>query len=235
MYKTDSHMRMFATSLLALGLLTACGDTTEAPSSGNAAPIGANSSYEVTGDHAVGNPDAAVTVVEYASVVCGACASWHNTVYPEFKKKYVESGKVRYIFREFPTPPERLAFAGFTIANCAGEGKFLKNIQVQYKRQRALLSAPDKRAAYENLAKASGLSIEQYETCLSDPEWKAKYDAVVQGGSDIGVTSTPSFFINGTKAKVFTLEQFDEMLAPMLGEAAPEETISEEDTKEAAE
>lgn len=234
MSKTDSHIRMFATSLIALGLLTACGSKTETPSNGNAASgsSGSSSSYEVAGDHAVGNPDAEVTIVEYASVVCGACANWHNSVYPDLKKKYVESGKVRFIFREFPTPPERLAFAGFTIANCAGEDNFLKNIQVQFKRQRALLSAQDKRAAYENLAKASGLSVAEYEACLNDPEWKAKYDAIVQGGSDMGVTSTPTFFVNGTKAKAFTLEQFDELLAPMLGEAAPEK---EEEAKETAE
>ena len=233
MYKTDSHMRMFAMSLLSIGFLAACGDKTETPSSGNAASSGVSSAYEVAGDHAIGNPDAAVTIVEYASVVCGACANWHNSVYPDLKKKYVESGKVRFIFREFPTPPERLAFAGFTIANCAGEEKFLKNIQVQFKRQRALLSAQDKRAAYENLAKASGLSVAEYETCLNDPDWKARYDAIVQAGSDAGVTSTPTFFINGTKAKAFTMEQFDEILAPMLGETI--EDNSDEATKEAAE
>lgn len=230
----DSQIRIFTAGLITAGFLTACGPSDTTSSSSNSTTSAQNvsetvsgSEYEFVGDHAVGNPDAPVTVVEYASVVCGACANWHNSVYPELSKKYIESGKVRFIFREFPTNPERLAFAGFTIANCAGEEKFLQNISVQFKRQSALLRAQDKRAAYENLAKASGLSVEKYETCLNDPDWKAKYDNKIQSAIDAGVTSTPSFFINGTKTKVFTLEQFDEILGPMLGEAPAEEPAQE--------
>jgi len=240
--KTDSHARNWAISLVAATALAACGGgetntpSTPGGSSSGPAPV---SNYEVAGDHAVGNPDAPITVVEYASVVCGACANWHNSVYPEFKEKYVDSGQVRYIFREFPTAPERLAFAGFTIANCAGEDKFLSNISIQFKRQQALLGAPDRRAAYENLAKASGISVEKYEACLADPEWKARYDAIVQGGIDAGVTGTPSFFINGTKYKAFTVEDFDEILSPLLTgglkEMTPEDAPKEDMQKEAAE
>jgi len=87
----------------------------------------------VAGDHAIGNPDAKVTVVEYASVTCGHCANWHTSVYPEFKAQYVDTGKVRYVFREFPTPPQRLAHTGFLIANCADENKFFDNISMKRK------------------------------------------------------------------------------------------------------
>ncbi len=231
MLKTDSHIRTWTLGLVAGALLSACGDkeSTSTPVSTVSGPVPV-SKYEVAGDHAAGKPDAPITVIEYASVVCGACANWHNNVYPEFKKKYVETGKVRYIFREFPTAPERLAFAGFTIANCAGEEKFLSNIGVQFKRQRALLSAPDRRQAYEDLAKASGLSIEKYEACLSDPDWKARYDAIVQGGVDLGVSVTPTFFINGTQSKVFKIEDFDEVIQPLLnGGLAPVESENDAD------
>lgn len=211
--KTDSRLRSVAIGIMSLAMLAACGggDSGTVASGGSAV-----SQFEVEGDHATGSMDAPIVVVEYASVVCGACANWHNSVYPEFKEKYIDSGQVRYIFREFPTAPQRLAFAGFTIANCAGEDKFLSNISIQFKRQRALLTSQDRRRAYEDLAKASGLSVAEYEACLSDPDWKERYDAIVQGGQDAGVDSTPTFFINGTKYSVFTVEQFDEVLQPMM-------------------
>ncbi len=223
--KTDSLTRTVMVTLAGALMLSACGDKTATTTTG-----GSQSEYEVAGDHAIGNPDAAVTIVEYASVVCGACANWHTSVYPDFKKKYVDSGKVRFIFREFPTPPENLAQAGFLIANCAAEDRYFENISMQFQRQRALLSAPDKRQAYVDLAKASGLSEADFEACLSSEEEIAKYKAVVQGGQDAGVSSTPTFFINGKKEKVFTIESIDEKLAPLLGEDMP---ASEEAPEEA--
>ncbi len=223
--KTDSLTRTVMVTLAGALMLSACGDKTATPTSGN------QSDYEVAGDHAIGNPDAAVTVVEYASVVCGACANWHNAVYPDFKKKYIDSGKVRFVFREFPTSPESLAQAGFLIANCAAEDRFFENISMQFKRQRALLTAADKRQAYQDLAKASGLSEADFEACLSSEEEIAKYKAVVQGGQDAGVTVTPTFFINGEKQKVFTIEDFDEKLAPLLGDDMPVDEETPEETQ----
>lgn len=220
--KTDSRIKPFIVAGMAALMLSACGDKPAASSSG-----GGVSEFEVAGDHAIGNPDAAVTLVEYASVVCGACANFHNTVYGDLKKKYIDSGKVRFIFREFPTSPESLAEAGFLIANCADEDKFFENISLQFKRQRAILTSSDYRREYTNIAKAAGLSEAEFEACLLNEEEKKKYQAVVKGGIDAGVTSTPSFFINGKLIKrspsgkqLFDLESFDEVLGPLLGETA---------------
>ena len=217
--RIDSALKTAAISIAAMALV-ACGGKDGGTNSGptKAPAAGAVATYEFEGDHAIGAKDAPVVVVEYASVVCPACANWHNSVYPDFKKKYVETGKVRFIFREFPTSPERLAFAGFTIANCADESKFLKNISIQFKRQDALVRAPDPGKAYEELAKASGLSVKEYEACLIDQEWKKEYDDKVKAARERGVRSTPSFFINGTEQKVFKMEDFDKALAPLLGE-----------------
>jgi hypothetical protein len=95
---TDSKRRFILTAAASFLALTACGND-----GSTAASSGGSSAYEVAGDHAIGNPDASVTVVEYASVVCGACANFHQTVYPDFKKKYIDSGLVRFVFREYPT------------------------------------------------------------------------------------------------------------------------------------
>lgn len=215
---------------LAAGLsLAACSDSGNTASSQG----GAASQYETADDHAIGNPDASVTVVEYASVVCGACANWHETVYPDFKTTYIDSGKVRYVFREFPTSPANLARTGFLIANCADETKFFENIALQFKRQRQIFKAAGNgtvREEYINIAKSAGLNEEEFYACLSDEAENARYDAVVQGGEDAGVTGTPSFFINGEKisrtpsgTQLFTMESFAEVLGPLLGEESAAE------------
>ena len=215
--QSDSFIRNTLISAACVFALSACsGDQAT-----SAVATSGGSDFEVAGDHAIGNPDADVVVVEYASVVCGACANWHNSVYPDFKAKYIDTGKVRFIFREFPTSPANLAQAGFLIANCANEDRFMENISLQFKRQRALLTAQDTRQAYIDLAKASGLSEAEFEACLKNEDEIEKYEAVVKGGEDAGVTSTPTFFINGKKTKVFTIESFDEALAPLLGDDAP--------------
>lgn len=222
-FKTDSFAKTIAVSSVAVLMLAGCGDSGTSASSSEG-----QSQFEVAGDHAIGNPDAAVTIVEYASVTCGACYNWHTTVFPDFKEKYVDTGKVRFVFREFPTPPEDLARAGFLIANCAGDDKFFDNIGLQFKRQREILTSADKRQEYINIAKSAGLSEEEFVACMSNEEENANYERVVQGGIDAGVTSTPTFFINGEKAgrtsggkQVFTLETFDEILEPLLTNAAP--------------
>ncbi len=212
--------------------LTACGgDSANTASRSTDSTSTGSSLYEVEGDHAIGNPDAKVTVVEYASVTCGHCANWHESVYPEFKKAYIDSGKVRFIFREFPTAPETLATTGFLIANCADDTKFFENISLQFKRQNQIFKAAGNgtvRQEYVNIAKSAGLSEDDFIACLSNEEENARYQAVVQGGIDAGVTGTPSFFINGEMVKqtptgspLYALEAFQEVLSPLLGEPMP--------------
>src|SRR5262245_3685832 len=79
------------------------------------------------GDMELGNPNAPVTIVEYASMTCPHCAHFHEAVYPELKKKYIDTGKVRFIFREFPLDP--LAAGASAIARCAGKDKFFPLIE----------------------------------------------------------------------------------------------------------
>ena len=218
----DSLIRQSVIGVVAAVALSACGSESTVSTTDTAASTAGQ--YEVAGDHAIGNPNAPVTVVEYASVVCGACANWHNTVFQDFKEKYVDPGHVRFIFREFPTAPENLARAGFLIANCADEDKFMENISLQFKRQRAILSSSDIRGEYVKLAKASGLSEAEFQACLANVEENERLDAVEEAAFDAGVTSTPTFFINGEKVsrveggkQLFTLETFETVLDPMLG------------------
>ncbi len=210
--KTDSPAILKAAKAASVGLIAA---VMLSACSGGDAPgkTAGKSAYEVEGDHAIGSPDAPITVVEYASVTCGHCATWHETVWPQMQKDYVDTGKVRFIYREFPTPPVNLAMRGFLIANCADESKFFANIALQYERQQAIFKSKNVAAEYEALAKASGLNAEEYEACVSNEDEFNRLTKVIEGGQDAGVTATPSFFINGELKSVYKIEDFDKEFA----------------------
>ncbi len=212
-------------------VLTACSDKGTSTSKST---DGKRTSYELPTDHALGNPDALVTVVEYASVTCGACANWHETVWPDFQAKYVDTGKVRFIYREFPTGNVSLANVGHLLANCAGPDKFFGMIGVQMKRQRQILSAGSNvKAEYVALAKSAGMSEADFDACMSNQEQTERLQSVLDGGINAGVTGTPTFFINGEKYNtnvVYSVEDFDKIIAPLLGEP-----VSESETKSDAE
>jgi len=152
------------------------------------------------GDMAKGAPEGAkVTVVEYASVTCGVCAAWQAQVWPEFKAKYVDTNKVRYVFREFPTAPEPVAVAGFLMARCAGPDKYFPVIEEIMASQPELLGGAPPRQVLLRIANGAGLNEEQFAACVTDETAIAAMDARIKAALDAGVTGTPNFFINGEK------------------------------------
>lgn len=160
----------------------------------------AKSGGAADGDMAVGaGPDAKVTVVEYASVTCGHCAVWNEEVWPEFKTKYVDTKKVRYVFREFPTPPQDIAVAGFLIARCAGEDKYFDVVHDIMASQKEWMAGVAPRTTLFRAAAAAGLSQEQTEACIRDKAAIEEMSDRIKAGIDAGVTGTPTFIVNGTK------------------------------------
>lgn len=169
------------------------------------------------GDMAKGAPEGAkVTVVEYASVTCGACAGWQQQVWPEFKAKYVDTNKVRFIFREFPTAPQAVAVAGFLTARCAGEDKYFNVIEEIMASQPELFSG-NPRNVLLRIANGAGLSEDQFKQCVSDPEAIKAMDTRIKAGIDAGVTGTPYFLVNGVHVADHSLSSLsasiDEALA----------------------
>lgn len=151
------------------------------------------------GDMALGAADGAkVTVVEYASVTCSHCAAWQAQVWPGFKEKYVDTNKVRYVFREFPTAPAELATAGFLTARCAGDDKYFDVVHAIMANQ-AELFGPAPRDVLLRIANAAGLSEDQFVGCLSDKAAAKAADDRLKAGIDAGVQGTPAFFVNGVK------------------------------------
>jgi len=169
----------------------------------------------VMGDLPLGQEKAPVTVIEYASLTCPHCAHFHTTTYAKFKEKYVDTGKVRFIFRDFPF--DRLAVMGGVLARCAGPQRYYGMLSVLFQQQRQWAQAPDPVAALTQIGRMAGLSKERVDACFQD---QALADAVLnnrlEGEKKFQVSSTPSFVIDGrTHSGALTLEQLDKLLGPL--------------------
>jgi protein-disulfide isomerase len=150
-------------------------------------------------DMVLGKPDAPVTIVEYASMTCPHCAHFHATTLPELKTKYIDTGKVRLIFREFPFDPR--AEAGFMLARCSKDNYF-PMVDVLFKQQQNWASVENAKDALLQISKLAGFSQESFEACLTDQKLLEDVRAVQKRGSEeFKVDSTPTFFINGNTYK----------------------------------
>lgn len=148
----------------------------------------------------MGKADAKVTVVEYASASCTHCATFHTEVFPAFKTKYIDSGKVNYVFREFLTPPVELAAAGFLTARCAGKDKYFSVLDGVFRSQEEIFRTGDLRTPLVQVAKSAGMTEEQFMTCVSDEKaLKALSERVEKFAKQDNITGTPTFLINGKK------------------------------------
>ncbi len=157
----------------------------------------AQSTDTLPGDMAMGRADAPVTVVEYASVTCGHCANWHASVYPEFKRRFIDTGRVRFVFRELPTSPQPVAMAGFLMARCAGPDRYFDVIDDLMDEQRAILGNP--RQQLIAIGARHGLSEAQFNACVTDEAEISALQMRVDAALDRGVNSTPTFYVNGTR------------------------------------
>jgi protein-disulfide isomerase len=171
-------------------------------------------------DLALGPADAKVVVVEYASMTCGHCAHFANDVWPKFKQKYVDTNKVRYIFREFPL--DNLAAAASMLARCTGPDKAFPLIEVLFEKQKdwAFGEGNPVPRLFE-IAKQAGFTQESFDKCLTDQKLLDNITATRTRGSDVfGVSATPTFYINGKKLDgAPTIEAFDKMIEPLLAKS----------------
>jgi len=151
------------------------------------------------GDMALGAADGAkVTVIEYASPTCPHCALWQKNTWPAFKAQYVDTNKVRYIFRELPTPPQDVATAGILLARCAGPDKYfdvMHELLASQDEWRSGALTPN--ASLVKTANAFGFSQEQYTACITNPDNIAALEKRIQAATAAGVTGTPTFKVNG--------------------------------------
>lgn len=168
----------------------------------------------VFGDITLGNPDAPITMVEYASMTCSHCATFHNSVLPELEEKYIKTGKVKIVFRNFIR--DRLDVAVSMIARCYGPDKAFDLMGLYFQRQRQW-AVQDAMPMIAGVARNAGISRLDLDACLANSELQAHLLEMQKAGSAAGVSGTPTFFINGEKyvgsgsVKIFT-EMFEDEL-----------------------
>jgi protein-disulfide isomerase len=165
---------------------------------------------------ALGSNDAKVIIVEYASMTCGHCATFHTTVFPELKKKYIDTGKVRFVLREFPL--DNLAAAASMLARCAGGDKTYPLVGVLFEKQNEWVVRGNPVPNLFEIAKQAGFTQESFDKCLTDQKLLEQISAVRTRASErFGVSSTPTFFVNGKRLSGGTaLADFDQAIEPLL-------------------
>jgi len=150
-------------------------------------------------DMDLGNAQAKITVVEYASVGCPVCAKWQKEVYPAFKAKYIDTNKIHYVFREMLVgagPEIAVAASGFLVARCAGKDKYFAVNDAIFKNQEQAFQAP--RETLVDIAKSVGMTEDSFNKCINDDKAiQALNDRVERHVRDDHVNSTPTFVING--------------------------------------
>ena len=188
---------LIGSGLPALGWAASGLALTAAPTIARAAPLPA-----VEGDMTLGSPKAKVQVVEYASLSCTHCAHWNNDVFPAFKARFIDTGKVRYVFREFLTEPYQFAAAGYLLARRVGPARYFQVIDTIFKQQDAIFDSQDLWGGLLKIGTSFGLTEAQFTAALQD---KAALDAVnarvAKAAERDKIEVTPTFFINGERAE----------------------------------
>ena len=186
------NKRVFASIILGAALTAGC--------SGEADTARFTSGPVASGDIPLGVPDAPVEIVEYASITCSVCRTFHYSILPALKANYIATGQAKYIFRDFPTPPKAVAAAGGAVARCAGEDKYHDVIDDLFKNQYEILEATRAGGALQQLIEIggrAGLSENDVQACVDDEAVLSHITVNEDLGRAKGVTGTPTVFING--------------------------------------
>lgn len=180
-------------------------------------------------DAVLGEANAPVSIVEYASTTCHGCYELHTTLMPEIKARYIDTGKVKLIYRVMPTPPAEISVAGASLARCAGKDKFHEVIADLFANQPQILktaTSGDARSELLRIGLRHGLSRDEVRTCLADKEIRA-YTLKVAQAAPAYVSHTPSLIVNGdyiehnSRETVFAKIEEKLAAAPPVAAAAP--------------
>ena len=219
--RTPAPLTIFAAALLA-----ACGNETstevpadtiaaavaddagaaqvpEASPAADDAPLPEPEGSLATGEMALGDPDAPLTVVEYASLTCPGCAAFHRTYFDRIKSDLIEPGLVRFVYRELPTGPVGLSYAGSMLARCAatdaGAPAYFAVNDALFERQSDWVYGANPGQALEGIFAQIGMDREAMQACLRRSELKAAVDANAKRATEEGVQATPTLMIDGER------------------------------------
>ena len=187
-----------------------------APSSAPATQASTQAGALTPDDHILGNREAPVTIIEYASLTCPHCAHFHETTLPRLKTEYIDTGKAKLVYRDFPL--DQVALRAAALAECVPADRYFGLLSILFQGQNNWATAPDPNAALARLGKLGGLSDEQVTACMNDEK---RIDAVVAerlaGEQQYAIRSTPTFIINGKKyTGAPTFEQMQDSIKSAL-------------------
>ncbi len=179
----------------------------------------ANAAKVRTEDFVMGSASAPVTMIEYASLTCPHCGNFHNNILPKLKSAYVDSGKLRLVYRDFPL--DGLALRASMLARCAGRERYFGFLDILFKRQETWARAPDPLAALARVAALGGMSASDFQACLKNTKIENQILALRQeADKTFSVNSTPSFIINGRLVQIGArFEDFKAVLDPIIAKA----------------
>ena len=186
-------------SLLILALALLAPAVAASASGGDSARAQQTLAPVTSADRSIGRADAPVTVVEYASFACHHCADWHQFVYPVFKARFIDTGQVRFVFRNLPTDPEEMSLPGAALARCAAPERFFDVAAALMHGQSAVLRGGNREDWYAPAIAVSGRTQAQIEACAATPATMAAINRDIDSAIAAGVDSTPSFFVNGRR------------------------------------
>ena len=211
-----STRRAMLSAFGALGFVTVLGGGAFAQTAGAQVPVAELMQPGPLGDRVLGDANAPVTIVEYASLTCIHCANFHNETLPAIKTKYVDTGKVKIVFREFPFDP--LATAASMLARCAPEQRYWPMLDLFFKTQDVWARSDKPLDALLVLARQAGFTQESFEACLKNQSVYDGINAMRKRGSEtFAVNSTPTLFVNGQRMTGNrSIEEMEKMIEPLL-------------------
>ncbi|MGZ3274458.1 MAG: DsbA family protein [Caulobacteraceae bacterium] len=168
------------------------------PSTSSAAPSPASGKVSLAPEEVMGDPKAKVTVIEYASAACPHCARVNNDVLPQLKKTYIDTGKVRYVFREMLTDPVPFAGTAFMMARCGGDRNYFALLDDVFHQQQAIYESGDLPGGLLKIGAKYGLDKDKINACMGDEAVKGLNDRVARADKD-GIQGTPTFLIGEDK------------------------------------
>lgn len=224
-----SHRSLRAALLAAPLVIAACSQaSSEAPAGEAAKPAGAPSAHGAVAtvlptDMVMGKADAPVTLVEYASVTCPACAAFNTQIIPEIKTKYIDTGKVKLIYREFPTSPANYSIIGSVLARCAAEKSgpeaYFLITDALFRNQQTWVSK-EARAELIKIIAQAGMDEAALDACVQRKELVETINKnAAEGSEKYKVSGTPTFFLNGEKMSFRTKEDFEKAIADAVAAA----------------
>jgi protein-disulfide isomerase len=167
----------------------------------------------------LGNPNAPVTIIEYASLTCPHCAQFHKDVLPKLKERYIAPGKVRLIYRDFPL--DRSALAAAALAHCAGPERYFSMLDVLFETQANWARADDPIAALKQLGRLGGLTDQEMTACLADEKLtNSILQGRLAGENQYKIGSTPTFIIDGKAYPgSHDIDEFAKLIDPLLDQS----------------